>query len=106
MTMEFLWNSSSGTRILVQYNNFDDYQILQELDDHEILVKFQMDFDQNSFKIWMTTKFFKNFDQNSFQELDDHRIVMKFFEDFNQNSDDHKILLKFFKNFDQIFLNN
>ena len=52
MTMEFLWNSSSGTRILVQYNNFDDYQILQELDDHGILVKFQRDFDKNSFQDW------------------------------------------------------
>ena len=32
------------------HQNLDDYQILQELDDHGILVKFQRDFDKNSFQ--------------------------------------------------------
>ena len=34
------------------HQNLDDYQILQELDDHGILVKFQRDFDKNSFQDW------------------------------------------------------
>ena len=34
----------------------------------------------------MTTEFFKDLDQNSFQDLDDHGILMKFFKDFDQNS--------------------
>ena len=50
-------------------NNSDDYEILQELDDHRILVKF-----------------FQDFNRKIFQELDDHRIHMKFFKDFDQNS--------------------
>ena len=49
-------------------NNSDDYEILQELDDHGILVIF-----------------FQDFNQNYFQELDDHRILMKFWKDFDQN---------------------
>ena len=51
-------------------NNSDDYEILQELDGHVILLKF-----------------FQDFDQNYFQELDDHRILMKFFKAFDQNPD-------------------
>ena len=47
-------------------NNSDDYEILQELDDHGILVKF-----------------FQDFDQNYFLELDNYRIHMKFFKDFD-----------------------
>ena len=31
-------------------NNSDDYEILQELDDHGILVKFFQDFNQNYFQ--------------------------------------------------------
>ena len=42
---------------------------IKKLDDHRILVKFQRDFDQNSF-----------------QEIDDHGILIKFFKDFYQNS--------------------
>ena len=53
-------------------NNSNDYQILQEIDDHGILMKFQ-----------------DNFDQNSFQEIDDYGILMKFFKDFYQNSGGH-----------------
>ena len=36
--------------------------LIRHLDDHNILVKFQGDFDQNSFK-----------------ELDDHEILVKFY---------------------------
>jgi hypothetical protein len=90
MTTEFLWNFSriwsefwwprNSYEILqgfwsefwwpaiVSYNS-DDYEILQELDDRGILVKF-----------------FQDFNQNYVQELDDHRILMKFFKDFDQNS--------------------
>ena len=42
---------------------------IKKLDDHIILVKFQRDFDQNSF-----------------QEIDDHGILIKFLKDFYQNS--------------------
>ena len=61
---------------VLESNNSDQYQILQELGDHGILVKFQRDFDQNSFQdlddpeihqgISMVTEFRKDFDQNSF----------------------------------------
>ena len=50
-------------------NSSDDYEVLQELDDHGILVKF-----------------FQDFNQNYFQELNDHRILKKFFKDFDHNS--------------------
>ena len=72
MTTEFLWNSSRiSIRILVVSLsiNSDDYEILQELDDKGILVKF-----------------FQDFNQKKIQELDDHRIHMKLFKDFDQNS--------------------
>ena len=74
-------------------------------------MKFQRDFDQNSFQdlndhgilqgISMAMEFLKDFDQNSFHELDDHRILMKFFKDFDQNSGSQPIIqmpIKFFKN--------
>ena len=32
------------------HQNLDDYQILQEMGDHGIFVKFQRDFDKNSFQ--------------------------------------------------------
>ena len=61
---------------VLESNNSDQYQILQELGDHGILVKFQRDFDQNSFqdlddpeilqRIPMVTEFCKDFDQNTF----------------------------------------
>ena len=54
---------------VLESNNSDQYQILQELGDHGILVKFQRDFDQNSF-----------------QEIDDHGILIKFFKHFDENS--------------------
>ena len=47
-SLEFWWTG------LVSKNS-DDYQIVHDLDDHRILLKF-----------------FKDFDQNYFQELDDH----------------------------------
>ena len=80
MTTEFL-----GIMIRILQEN--DQKILiniqiKKLDDYGILMKFQRDFDQNSFQdlndhgilqgIQMATEFFKDFDQNYFQELDDH----------------------------------
>ena len=68
MTTEFL-----GIMIRILQEN--DQKILiniqiKKLDDYGILMKFQRDFDQNSFK-----------------ELDDHGILVKFFKDFDQNYD-------------------
>ena len=113
------WNSyeilqglgSESWKLVLESNNSDDYHILRELDDHGILVKFQ-----------------RNFDQNSFQSLNDYGILQGFWSllfsrirwpmDFNQTSDDHRnpkffrilvaslniqnsgIFLKFEKNFD------
>ena len=64
----------------------DDYQILQELDDHWIVAKF--------LEIrWYLIRIF--------QEIDDHGILVKFFKDFYQNSGDQSyypnsgILMKF-----------
>ena len=48
-------------------NNSDDYEILQELDDNRILVKF----------FWDLIRIF--------EEVDDHGILMKFSKDFYQN---------------------
>ena len=52
MTTEFLRNSS---KIWSEFwwpalvsNNLDDYRIFQKLDDLRILIKFSLDFDQNS----------------------------------------------------------
>ena len=69
MTTEFL-----GIMIRILQEN--DQKILiniqiRKLEDYEILVKFQRDLDQNSFK-----------------ELDDHGFFMKFFKDFDQNYDE------------------
>ena len=69
MTTEFL-----GIMIRILQEN--DQKILiniqiRKLDDYRILVKFQRDLDQNSFK-----------------ELDDHGFFMKFFKDFDQNYDE------------------
>ena len=36
------------------------------------------------FKNWMTTEYFKDFDQNSFQELIDHGILMKFYRNWSE----------------------
>ena len=69
-----------------QYPIIQMTEILQELDDYGILVKF-----------------FQDFNQNYFQELDDHRILMKFFKDFDQNSGCQpqyptiQVTMKFFK---------
>ena len=66
MTTEFL-----GIMIRILQEN--DQKILinikiRKLDDYIILIKFQRDLDQNSFK-----------------ELDNHGILVKFFKDFDQN---------------------
>ena len=56
-----------------------------------ILLKFSLDFDQNSV---ILMNFLNNFDQNYVQELDDHRILILGFKDLNSG-------MEFFKNFYQ-----
>ena len=100
-------------------------QILQELDDHGILVKFQRNFDQNSFQglndygilqgFWSLLFSRIRWPQNSYEILQGFRSEFwwpqKFQRDFDQNSfqdlNDHGILqgiqmaTEFFKDFDQ-----
>ena len=80
----------------------DLIRILQEIDDHGIIVKNFIYFDQNSFSqpyyptIQMTLEFFG--------ELYDHRIIVKFVLDLIrilQEIDDHGIIVKIFIYFDQ-----
>ena len=52
------------------------------MNDHRILSKFSLDFDQNSGRL---ATFSKNFDQNYLQELDDFEISILDFKDFDQN---------------------
>ena len=77
-------------------------RILQEIDDHGIIVKNFIYFDQNSFSqpyyptIQMTLEFFG--------ELYDHRIIVKFVLDLFRilkEIDDHGIIVKIFIEFDQ-----
>ena len=42
-------SSSEFWKLAAVSNNSDDYRILQELDDHRILMKFSRAFDQNSY---------------------------------------------------------
>ena len=80
----------------------DLIRILQEIDDHGIIVKNFIYFDQNSFSqpyyptIQMTSEFFG--------ELYDHRIIVKFVLDLFRilnEIDDHGIIVKMFIEFDQ-----
>ena len=80
----------------------DLIRILQEIDDHGIIVKIFIYFDQNSFSqpyyptIQMTLEFFG--------ELYDHRIIVKFVLDLIrilQEIDDHGIIVKIVIYFDQ-----
>jgi hypothetical protein len=69
MTTEFLgiviWNlQNNDQKILINIQ-------IRKLDDYGILVKFQRDLDQKSFK-----------------ESDDHGFFVKFFKDFDQNYDE------------------
>ena len=77
-------------------------RILQQIDDHGIILNFFIYFDQNSFSqpyyptIQMTLEFFG--------ELYDHRIIVKFVLDLIrilQEIDDHRIILNIFIDFDQ-----
>jgi hypothetical protein len=54
-------------------NNTDEYWILQELDDHRILMKFSRDFDQNSGIGPQNQDVIR-----ILQELDDHGILLEF----------------------------
>ena len=80
----------------------DLIRILQEIDDHGIIVKIVIYFNQNSFSqpyyptIQMTLEFFG--------ELYDHRIIVKFVLDLIRilrEIDDHWIIVKIFIYFDQ-----
>ena len=62
-------------RIFVKFV-LDLINILQELDDHGIIVKIFIDFDQNSFKPALLAK--KSDYYRILQELYDHRILVKF----------------------------
>ena len=68
MTKEFFQGFCSEFWLSAIVSNSDDYEILQELDDHRIVVKF----------FWELIRIL--------QEIDDHKILMKFFKDFYQNS--------------------
>ena len=113
--MEFLWNSPriwSEFWKEIRWPLNSSNSLIRWLNDHRILSKFSLDFDQNS---GMLAKLSKNFDQNYVQELDGHKILIlglkdlksstKFFKEFYQNSfqesDDHGILMKFFKDCSQ-----
>ena len=69
------WNQFPGIVIRILLFHFkNDQKIIinilsRKLDDHNILVKFQGDFDQNIFKEW-----------------DNHRSLVKFLQFFDQNS--------------------
>ena len=89
--MEFYKNSA--------FNNLDNYRILQESDDHRIRIVIRI-LQENDKKILINiqirklddygiiVKFQRDLDQNSFKELDDHGILVKFFKDFDQNYDE------------------
>ena len=113
--MEFLWNSPriwSEFWKEIRWPLNSSNNLIRWLNDHRILSKFSLDFDQNS---GMLAKFLMNFDQNYVQELDGHKILIlgfkdlnsgtKFFKECYQNSfqelDDHGILMKFFKDCSQ-----
>ena len=110
---------------VLESNNSDQYQILQKLGDHGILVKFQRNFDQNSFQglndygilqgFWSLLFSRFRWPQNSYEILQGFRSEFwwpqKFQRDFDQNSfqdlNDHGILqgiqmaTEFFKDFDK-----
>ena len=77
-------------------------RLLQELDDHRIIEKIFIDFDQNSVKPALLAN---NSDEyRILQELYDHRILVKFLLDLMrilQQIDDHGIIVKIFIYFDQ-----
>ena len=66
--MKFFKDFDQNSGCQPQYPIIQMTEILQELDDNRILVKFFLDLIR------------------IFQEVDDHRILMKFFKDFYQNS--------------------
>ena len=90
--------------------------MIKILDDHRIIVKIFIDFDQNSVRQpyyltiqeelddhWVLLEFLLDFIR-IFQELDDHRVIVKFALDFIrilQELDDHRIIVKIFIDFDQ-----
>ena len=98
MTLEF-FGELYDHRILLKFL-LDLITILQDIDDHRIIVKIFIYFDQNSFsqpyhpKIQMTLKFSRIvWQRNSceichliiiLQEIDDHRIIVNIFIDFRQ----------------------
>ena len=77
-------------------------RILQELDDHGIIEKIFIDFDQNSVKPALLAN--NSDDYRILQKLYDHRILVKFLLDLMrilQQIDDHGIIVKIFIYFNQ-----
>ena len=77
-------------------------RILQELDDHGIIEKIFIDFDQNSVKPALLAN--NSDDYRILQELYDNRILVKFVLGLFriiQEIDDHGIIVKIFIEFDQ-----
>ena len=77
----------------------DLINILQELDNHGIIVKIFIDFDQNSFKPALLAK--KSDYYRILQELYDHRILVKFVLDLILQEIDDYGIVKIFIEFDQ-----
>jgi hypothetical protein len=77
-------------------------RILQELDDHGIIEKIFIDFDQNSVKPALLAN--NSDDYRILQELYDHRILVKFFLYLIiilHEIDDHGNIVKIFIEFNQ-----
>ena len=77
-------------------------RILQELDDHGIIEKIFIDFDQNSVKPALLAN--NSDDYRILQELYDNRILVKFVLGLFriiQEIDDHGFIVKIFIEFDQ-----
>ena len=80
----------------------DLIRILQEIDDHGVIVKIFIDLDQNSVKPALLAN--NSDDYRILQELYDHKILVKFILDLIrilQEIDDHVIIVKIFIEFDQ-----
>ena len=72
-------------------------KILQELDDHGIIEKIFIDFDQNSVKPALLAN--NSDDYRILQEMYDHRILVKIFPVFDYNSSWNRWPWKYCENF-------
>ena len=88
MTTELLWRFSS-ILIRILLDSLIIQQIQEELDDHRIIVKIFIDFDQNSVK--------QLYHPTIQEELDDHRFLLKIVLNLIrilQEIDEHRIVVK------------